>query len=434
MSQQTFVVAPSKGIGGRITVPGDKSISHRALLFNAIAEGTSVVDGLLEGEDCLATLMALRTLGVPISRQKPGRYQIEGVGPKGLSSPFGPLDLGNSGTAMRLMAGLLAGKGIDAVLVGDASLSKRPMGRVAGPLGAMGASIRTVAGCPPITIGASSGLSGLRYDLPVASAQVKSALLLAALDAKGLMDLAEPAVTRDHTERMFSAMGCPVERRDGRILLNGPQTLTAVDISVPGDFSSAAFFLVAGCMGAEHSFHIEGVGLNPSRIGLLAVLDLMGAQVRLNNRRTVGGEPVADLEVHRSPLRGVDVPASLVPLAIDEFPIIFVAACAARGTTRITGAEELRHKESDRIKAMVDALSALGASVSESPDGAVIHGGGLRGGEVDSHGDHRVAMALAVSSLIAQAPIRINDVANVATSFPGFQRLATRVGLEVEDG
>jgi 3-phosphoshikimate 1-carboxyvinyltransferase len=428
-----FIVEPSTGIAGRLSVPGDKSISHRALMLGAIASGTTHVTGFLEGEDCLATLRAVTSLGARVARPAAGEVRIEGVGLGGLKAPASVLDMGNAGTAMRLFMGLLAGQPFDAELVGDESLMRRPMERVAQPLRAMGAHIDTQGGRPPVRIHGGARLHGIRYAMPVASAQVKSALLLAGLSAEGSTTVIEPAVTRDHTERMLQNFGVEVAARGGTVELQPAVRLEAGPIEVPGDFSSAAFFIVAACIGARAPVLIEGVGVNPTRTGLLEMLGLMGADLRLVNHRSAGAEPIADIEVRPSALSGIRVPERLVPLAIDEFPAFFVAAACARGETRVTGAGELRVKESDRIAVMAGGLEALGVRHEVLPDGLRIEGGPIGGGVVDSHGDHRVAMAFAVAGLRASAAIRIRDVANVATSFPGFAPLARSVGLRVEE-
>lgn len=431
-----FLVQPTREVRGAVAVPGDKSISHRALMLGAIAEGPSRVRGFLQGEDCTATRCALEALGVAIDEQADGELNIEGVGPRGLRAAKGPLDLGNSGTGMRLMAGLLAAQPFDSELTGDDSLRRRPMERIAAPLRAMGARIETRDGKAPLRIHGGAPLTGIDYTLPVASAQIKSALLLAGLQAAGTTVLRSPGPSRDHTERMLRALGAHVEIADDglTVTLSGPQTLRGTDLEVPGDFSSAAFFLVAACLGAREGLTIERVGVNPTRTGLLTILEAMGARVELRNPRTAGAEPIADLYVKASELTGTDVPPELVPLAIDEFPVLFVAAAGAKGPTIVRGAEELRHKESDRIAVMAAGLEALGARVRERPDGVVIEGGRLRGGSVDSEGDHRVAMAFAVASLIADGPIEIRNTAQVATSFPGFARVAAAAGLSIDDG
>jgi len=428
-----YTVAPSAGIAGEATVPGDKSISHRALMLGAIASGTTRASGFLEGEDCLATMRAVAALGVEVRRPGPGEVVIEGAGLHGFRAPHAPLDMGNAGTAMRLFMGLLSPQAFDSVLVGDESLMRRPMERVATPLRAMGATINTSEGRPPVRITGGARLTGIRYEMPVASAQLKSALLLAGLRAVGDTTVIEPAVTRDHSERMLQAFGCEVSSIGGIVTLKPPRKLEAADIQVPGDFSSAAFFIVAACIGAREPFVVRGVGVNPTRTGLLEMLELMGADLRLVNQRTRGAEPVADIEIRPAVLRGIRVPERLVPLAIDEFPAFFIAAACAEGETLVTGAEELRVKESDRIAVMARGLGVLGIRHEVLPDGLRIEGGELGGGIVDSRGDHRVAMSFAIASLRASAPIEILDVDNVATSFPGFASLGRSVGLDIEE-
>jgi 3-phosphoshikimate 1-carboxyvinyltransferase len=428
-----FMVEPSPGIAGRVAVPGDKSISHRALMLGAIASGTTRVTGFLEGEDCLATLRAVTSLGARVQRPAAGEVRIEGVSLAGLSAPATVLDMGNAGTAMRLFMGLLAGQSFDSELAGDASLMRRPMERVARPLREMGARIETRDGRPPVRIHGGARLRGIRYPMPVASAQVKSALLLAGLYAEGATTVIESAVTRDHTERMLQSFGVDVVARGGTATLQPPARLEAARIEVPGDFSSAAFFIVAACIGARGPVVIEGVGVNPTRTGLLEMLALMGADLRLVDHRSAGAEPVADIEIRPATLTGIRVPERLVPVAIDEFPAFFIAAACARGETLVTGAEELRVKESDRIAVMARGLDAVGVRNEVLPDGLRIEGGPIGGGDIDSDGDHRVAMAFAVASLRASGPIEIRDVANVATSFPGFAPLARSLGLRLEE-
>jgi 3-phosphoshikimate 1-carboxyvinyltransferase len=423
---------PVSGIGGELTVPGDKSISHRALMLAGIAAGRTRIDGFLESEDCIATLNAMRALGVVVEQPEPTRVDIEGVGLHGLKAPAGPLDMGNSGTAMRLLAGLLAAQRFDSMLIGDASLTKRPMERIAVPLRAMGAVIKTQSGRPPLEIRGGHTLHPVHYVSPGASAQVKSAVLLAGLYAQGTTSVMEPAVTRDHTERMLRTFGASVQSEGRRVRLNGPAKLLGTVLEVPGDFSSAAFFIVAACLAARNPITIRNVGVNPSRTGLLQLLRLMGAEIRVVNPRLSGEEPVADLEIEQRELHGIEAPRELVPLAIDEFPAFFIAAACARGETLVTGAEELRVKESDRIAVMAEGLRTLGARAEVLPDGLRIQASGLTGGRVDSHGDHRIAMAFAMASVRASGPIEIQDVANVATSFPGFTEAATKVGLDIE--
>jgi 3-phosphoshikimate 1-carboxyvinyltransferase len=428
-----YRVTPTPGIAGEVVVPGDKSISHRALMLGAMASGTTRVTGFLDGEDCLATQRAVAALGVNVSRPGPGAVVIEGVGLDGFRAPAAPLDMGNAGTAMRLFMGILSSRSFDSVLVGDESLMRRPMERVAQPLRAMGAKIATDDGRPPVRISGGAHLHGIRYLMPVASAQVKSAVLLAGLRAEGVTTVIESAVTRDHSERMLQAFGCDVSAEDGVVTLRPPARLEAASIEVPGDFSSAAFFIVAACIGARAPFLVRGVGVNPTRIGLLEMLRLMGADLRLVNQRTCGAEPVADIEIRPAALRGIRVPERLVPLAIDEFPVFFIAAACADSETVVTGAGELRVKESDRLAAMARGLTGLGVRNELLPDGIRIEGGAIGGGVVESRGDHRIAMSFAVASLRASAPIEILDVSNVATSFPGFAALASSVGLGIEE-
>jgi len=427
-----YLANPGGSLSGRIRVPGDKSISHRSIMLGSLAEGVTEVEGFLEGEDALATLQAFRDMGVVIEGPQHGRVTIHGVGLHGLKQPPGPLYLGNSGTSMRLLSGLLAGQAFDTTLTGDASLSKRPMNRVAKPLRQMGALIETAAdGRPPLLIRGGRRLGGMTYEMPMASAQVKSSLLLAGLYAAGSTTVIEPAPTRDHTERMLRGFGYPVTVDGKAASIESGHKLTATHIEVPADISSAAFFLVAASIAPGSDLVLEHVGINPTRTGVIDILRLMGADLTLENQREVGGEPVADIRVRAAQLKGIDIPEDLVPLAIDEFPVLFIAAACAEGRTVLRGAEELRVKESDRIQVMADGLLALGAKVEPTPDGIIIDGGALGGGEVDSHGDHRIAMAFSVASLRASAPIRIHDCANVATSFPNFLGLAGQVGIRV---
>jgi len=415
---------------GDVRVPGDKSISHRAIMLASIADGTSRITGFLEGEDTRATARAFAQMGLVIEAPRPSERIVHGLGARGLRVPSAPIDCGNAGTGMRLLAGLLAGQAFDSTLIGDESLSRRPMRRVIEPLARMGARIDAEqGGLPPLRIGGNCALHGIDYELPVASAQVKSAILLAGLYADGVTSVREPHPTRDYTERMLAAFGWPIEFGPGWAKLSGGHHLTARDIDVPADFSSAAFFLVAATLVPGSEITLRDVGINPRRTGLLHALRMMGADINGVNPRSVGGEPVADLVVRHAPLHGIDVPLELVPDMIDEFPILFIAAAAARGTTRIRGAAELRVKESDRIAVMAKGLRALDIRVEETPDGAIIEGGRFAGGEVDSAGDHRCAMSFAVAGLLASEPIRIGDCANVATSFPGFVELANGCGF-----
>jgi 3-phosphoshikimate 1-carboxyvinyltransferase len=428
------LLQPGGSLRGRIRVAGDKSVSHRSIMLGAIAEGVTEISGFLEGEDSLATLNAFRAMGVTIEGPQEGKVVVHGVGLHGLRPPAGPLDLGNSGTSMRLLCGLLAGQAFDVELIGDSSLMSRPMRRVTEPLGKMGARISsTERGTAPLRISGGQSLRGIDYAMPVASAQVKSCLLLAGLYADGRTCVTEPAPTRDHTERMLSGMGYAVERTDGTACVQGGGRLSATRIDVPADISSAAFFLVGGSIAGNSELLLEHVGINPTRTGVLEILRLMGADIEVLNRREIGGEPVADLRVRAAHLHGIDIPERLVPLAIDEFPVLFVAAACAEGRTVLTGAEELRVKESDRIQVMADGLQALGVAAQPTADGMVIEGGRLSGGAVDSRGDHRIAMSFAMAALCADGPIDIDDCANVNTSFPGFVALASGVGLGISE-
>ena len=435
---RNFEVQPARSVSGMIAVPGDKSISHRSLMLCGIAEGSSEVTGFLASEDCLASLAAMRAFGVHIEQPSPTHVVIHGVGLRGLRDAGFALDMGNAGTAMRLFTGLLSAQPFNSRLIGDASLMKRPMERVAKPLREMGADVRTRSGTPPVDIGGGRRLRGIEYTMPVASAQVKSAILLAALYAGSPTTVIAPAINRDHSERMLGSCGVRIDTEGLRTTLHPPERLSNQRFNVPGDFSSAAFFIVAGLLGAAHGgLLIQNVGLNPTRTGLLDVLRSMGGNIEILNPRESGAEPVADLLVHASALHGVEMPAALVPLAIDELPVLFIAAACAGGETVVTGAEELRVKESDRIAAMSAGLKSLGVMHSVLPDGMRIEGRGegpaFSGGEVDSFGDHRIAMSFAVASLRAAKSISIRDVANVATSFPGFVGLARSVGLDIRE-
>lgn len=428
-----FIVNNGGKLTGNVRVPGDKSISHRSIMFGSIAEGTSHITGFLEGEDSLNTLRAFRAMGVDIEGPDNGRVVIHGVGMKGLKKPRQAIDLGNSGTSMRLLAGLFAGQAFDVELKGDASLSKRPMARVTNPLSEMGAKIKTGdGGRPPLRISGGQTLHGIEYYMPMASAQVKSCCLLAGLYADGKTCVTEPAPTRDHTERMLAAFGWPLKKEGSTVCLEGPAKLTACDIDVPADISSSAFFMVGASIAEGSDILLQHVGINPTRTGIIDILKLMGADIELLNQQEVGGEPVADIRVRSAHLHGVAVPEELVPLAIDEFPAIFVAAACASGETVITGAEELRVKESDRIQVMADGLQALGIDAQATPDGMVIQGGTIQSGSVHSHDDHRIAMAFAMAALRAEGEIEIEDCDNVNTSFPDFVGLASKAGLNIQ--
>jgi 3-phosphoshikimate 1-carboxyvinyltransferase len=427
-----FKLLPGGTISGEARVPGDKSMSHRSIMLGALAEGTTRVSGFLEGDDALATLATFRAMGVSIERHGEGEVVVHGVGLHGLAAPDGLLDLGNAGTGMRLMCGLMAGQPFDTVLTGDASLCSRPMGRVIDPLRLMGAKIDAQeGGRPPLKITGGSQLKGIHYDLPMASAQVKSCVLLAGLYAQGRTSVTEPAPTRDHTERMLRGFGYEVKREGEVISLQGGGSLKAADIDVPADISSAAFFLVAASITPGSDLLLTHVGINPTRIGVLNILNLMGADITLKNEREVGGEPVADIQVRYAPLHGVDIPEDQVPLAIDEFPALFIAAACAQGRTVLRGAEELRVKESDRIAAMAEGLNTLGVNNEVLEDGIIIEGGTIGGGEIRTHMDHRIAMAFSIAALRAEQEIVVLDCDHVATSFPGFDALARGLGLQI---
>ncbi len=436
MSQSiTFNVQPGGSMRGEIRVPGDKSMSHRSIMLGSLAEGVTHVTGFLNAEDALATLQAFRAMGVEIEGPVKGEVTIHGVGKHGLKEPKEPLYLGNSGTSMRLLSGLLAGQTFNSVLTGDESLSSRPMKRVTNPLATMGAKIKTQeGGTAPLYITGNSHLKGIDYTMPMASAQVKSCLLLAGMYADGETTVTEPAPTRDHTERMLNGFSYPVNREGDKASINSNGTLQAADIDVPSDISSAAFFLVGASIAPDSDVTLKHVGINPTRTGIIDILRLMGANIEIINERTVGGEPVADLRVVSSQLKGIDIPEELVPLAIDEFPVLFVAAACAEGQTRLTGAAELRVKECDRIQVMADGLQVLGVDAQSTEDGMVVQGktrDSIGGGEVFSHGDHRIAMSFSIAGLRATAPITIHDCENVNTSFPEFRDLATQLGLRL---
>ncbi|MCR4301006.1 MAG: 3-phosphoshikimate 1-carboxyvinyltransferase [Sulfuricaulis sp.] len=427
-----YLIQPGGKLTGRVRVPGDKSISHRSVMLGSLAEGETRVTGLLEGEDVLSTLGAFRAMGVRVAGPDQGNLVIHGAGLHGLKSPKNALDMGNSGTAMRLMAGVLAGQVFDTELIGDASLSQRPMQRVVDPLGRMGAKIQTdEGGRPPLRIKGGQKLRGISYQMPVASAQVKSSLLLAGLYAAGETTVTEPAPTRDHTERLLRGFGYDVQTQGARISLRGGGALKGRRIDVPADISSAAFLLVGASIAPGSDLMLEQVGINPTRTGVLNILKLMGANIELLNAREVGGEPVADIRVRAAGLRGIRIPEDQVPLAVDEFPAIFIAAAVASGETVLSGAQELRVKESDRIAVMARGLKQLGIDARETPDGIIVRGGRLQAGTVDSHGDHRIAMSFAIAGFVTSGPVTVRDCKNVDTSFPGFVNLAAKVGLSI---
>ena len=427
-----FIVQAGGQLTGSFRVPGDKSISHRSIMLGSLAEGVTEISGFLEGEDALATLAAFRAMGVKIDGPTDGKVTVHGVGMHGLKAPENDVYVGNSGTSIRLLSGLLAGQSFDVTMSGDKSLSGRPMRRVTDPLAQMGASIDSADGKPPLTIHGGHKLKAIEYDLPMASAQVKSCLLLAGMYAVGTTSVTEPAPTRDHTERMLQGMGYPVEVQGNRISIQGGGKLTSTSIDVPGDISSATFFMVGAAIAPGSDITLQHVGINPTRTGVINILKQMGADISLSNEAVTGGEPVADIRVRYAPLTGIDIPQDQVPLAIDEFPAIFIAAACAEGRTVLTGAEELRVKESDRIQVMADGLQALGIDAQPTSDGMIIEGGIIGSGEVDGHGDHRIAMSFAMAALQAGGSIQINDCANVATSFPNFVELATDCGLQID--
>ncbi|MCB5424261.1 3-phosphoshikimate 1-carboxyvinyltransferase [Altererythrobacter sp. CC-YST694] len=426
---------------GKIRVPGDKSISHRAIMFSSLAVGESRITGLLEGEDVMATAAAMRAMGAHIERIGEGEWRVNGVGVGALLQPDAPLDMGNSGTSTRLLMGLVASHPITATFVGDASLSKRPMGRVTGPLSQMGASFETSeGGTLPLTERGIAPSVPITYRLPVASAQVKSAVLLAGLNTPGITTVIEPVPTRDHTERMLTGFGAElwVEEENGErvIRIRGEAVLKPQVIDVPGDPSSAAFFLVAALIVPGSDVIIENVGLNATRAGLIEVLRQMGGSIVELDRREVGGEPVADLHVTHSALKGVEVDPAIVPSMVDEFPALFVAAALAEGRTVTRGLEELRVKESDRIAVMAAALTGAGARVEETEDGLIIDGTGgapLRGSansRVKTHLDHRIAMSMAVAGLASSDGVEVDDTRPIATSFPNFEALLDGLGSQ----
>ncbi|HMQ20387.1 MAG TPA: 3-phosphoshikimate 1-carboxyvinyltransferase [Sphingopyxis sp.] len=423
----------SAPLRGRVAIPGDKSISHRSLMLSALAVGESRVTGLLEGHDVLATAAAMRAMGASIERQGDGEWRIRGVGVGGLLQPREALDMGNSGTSTRLLMGLVASHPITATFVGDASLSGRPMGRVIDPLSAMGADISaSPGGRLPLMVRGLSPAIPLAYRLPMASAQVKSAVLLAGLNTPGITEVIEPVPTRDHSERMLRGFGADLTvetgpEGTGHIRIRGEAELKPQTIAVPGDPSSAAFFIVAALLVPGSDVVIANVGLNPTRAGLIEVLRAMGGDIELLDMREVGGEPVADLRVRHSALKGIAVDPAVAPSMIDEFPILFVAAALAKGRTVTTGLDELRVKESDRLSVMAAGLAAIGARVEECEDGLVIDGTGgdpLSGGAtIAGHLAHRICMSFAIAGLVSKAPVTIDDMAPVATSFPGFEAL-----------
>ena len=427
-----FIASPGDFLRGSIKVPGDKSISHRSIMLGSIANGVTNVSGFLEGEDTLATLNAFKDMGVKIEREG-SNVVINGVGINGLRPSLKPLDLGNSGTSIRLMTGLLSAQSFDSILCGDESLSKRPMARIIDPLREMGAIIKSSDSMPPLSISGNQKISALKYTLPVASAQIKSCLLLAGLYADGETCITENETTRDHTERMLKGFGYQVTSSSGQVSLTGGGQLQACDIEVPSDISSAAFFIVAASIAKNADITLEAVNINPTRTGVIEILKLMGANIELNNQREEAGELVSDIRVCSSSLKGITIPEKLVPLAIDEFPAIFIAASCAHGETLLTGARELRVKESDRIQVMADGLLSLGIENEVLEDGIRIKGGEFQKQTsiINSHHDHRISMAFAIASARSNFELDIKGVDNVKTSFPNFVELVNKVGMNL---
>ena len=430
----SFKAYSCHSLSGSIQVPGDKSISHRSIMLGSIANGVTKVSGFLEGEDSLATLKAFQQMGVQIER-KGSNITIHGVGKHGLKSTSKALNLGNSGTSIRLMSGLLSAQKFNSQLCGDESLSKRPMARVIEPLTMMGAKIDSHESKPPLSIIGNQKLSAINYTLPIASAQIKSSLLMAGLYADGETCIIENSKTRDHTERMLRSFGYPVNTVNGQISLKGGGELHACDIEVPSDISSAAFFIVAASIAKEADITLNAVNINPTRTGILDILNLMGANISLTNERLVAGELVADIRVCSAKLQGIDIPLELVPLAIDEFPVIFIAASCASGETLLTGAKELRVKESDRIQVMADGLTTLGIENYVLEDGIRIQGSEFRkqNSVIKSHHDHRISMSFAIASSRSEYDIEIEGVDNVQTSFPNFVELSNKIGMNIEE-
>ena len=425
--------SPVKALSGTAIVPADKSISHRSVIFGALADGVTEVTNLLTGEDVLSTVAAFRSMGVLIEGPDSGRLRISGAGKFGLQAPGNELDLGNSGTSIRLLSGLLSGQRFHSRLTGDESLRRRPMGRVVDPLTAMGAVIQSSEGCPPLDIQPSQGLTGIEYQMPVASAQVKSALLLAGLYAEGETLICEATPTRDHTERMLAGFSKGQWRVGSAIRINGNIALTGQCLEVPGDISSAAFLLVAATICPGSDLLLPGVGINPTRSAVLAILRLMGANIEISSERLESNEPVCDLRVRSASLKGIDIPPEFVANAIDEFPVLAIAAAAASGVTRVRGAKELRVKESDRIAAVVQGLATLGIDAVEYPDGMDVTGGTFGSGSIESFGDHRIAMAFAVAGCISEGSVEIRDAGNIRTSFPNFLSLANSIGMNISE-
>ena len=433
-----FLIESGQGLKGEITIPGDKSISHRSIILSSLAEGTSKIHGLLEGEDCLATIEVFRNMGIKIVNEE-GVYSIKGNGLRGLEAPQDPLDFGNSGTSIRLCSGILSAQNFQSTLVGDISLSSRPMQRIVEPLTDMGAKITSKNGTLPLNISPTDSLKSIDYLLPVASAQVKSCIMLAALYAEGTTRIEEIAVTRDHTENMFKQFGIPlnIENSEGKksISLGNINSINPTDINICGDFSSAAFFILAALICPESELLIKNVGINKTRIGLLHALRHMGGDIKLINE-TESIEPTADILVKSSNLKGITLNTNLVANMIDEMPVFFIAAALSDGVTIVKDAKELRTKESDRLQAMADSLSSFGVKHELEEDGIKIYGLGSKGvlnsTNINSHGDHRIAMASAIGSLRSENEVSVLDCVNVNTSFPNFVDTCKEIGIEIE--
>ncbi len=427
-----FRIEPSNSIIGKVNIPGDKSISHRAIILAAIADGESRIKNFLQGEDTLATIRVFQKMGVNIKNDG-DIITVKGVGLHGLRAENPTLDFGNSGTSVRLLSGLLSAQNFSSQLIGDESLMKRPMFRIINPLQKMNAKINcTDLGTLPIKIEGGQKIEGIEYELPIFSAQLKSCLLLAGLYAEGTTKIIENMATRDHTERMLANFSHSVIKKGNQISIKKADRLIGCEIIVPGDFSSAAYFIVAAILTPNSNIILENVGVNPTRNAMIKIMKLMGADVELKNERLESGEPVATIYAKTSKLIGIDIPEELVPVAIDELPIILVAAACAKGKTKLSGAAELRVKESDRIQSMLDGFISLGIKVKALEDGMIIEGGQYSGGVINSNDDHRIAMAFSIAGIIAKAPIIINSCKNVATSFPEFVDTAKHLGMNID--
>lgn len=425
-----YLVRPGGTLSGTIHIPGDKSISHRTVMLASLAKGHSTIRGFLWSEDCQATMRAFKQMGVNFEINN-DQLIVNGVGMHGLKPPSQPIDCGNSGTSIRLLAGLLAGQDFDSTLTGDDSLLKRPMERVIDPLTLMGAKISACAGKAPLMLTGGQTLTGIHYQLPVASAQVKSSLLFAGMYAQGETIITEPSVTRDHTERMLATFKYPIKKDKNNIMISGGGELQPCEIEVPADLSSAAFFIVGAAISKGSDILLTHVGMNPTRIGVITILRQMGADIQILNERKAGNEPIADIRVRYSKLHGIEIPQALIPLTIDEFPILFIAAACADGKMTLRGAKELRYKESDRIAAMVKGLNQLGIQTTSYPDGVVIEGGQMSEGVVDSFGDHRIAMSFIIAAIRARGAVIVKNCENIATSFTNFAETARKAGIDI---